>query len=51
MVGLKDAPDAARSKIVGVYHTHGGPNPIVSGEDFSGFEYGQGSNSPTMLGS
>jgi hypothetical protein len=33
-------PEAARTRIVGDYHTHGGPNPIADGEDFSGYHYG-----------
>src|SRR5690606_6138884 len=47
---MKYVPEKARSRIVGDYHTHGGPNAIVDGEDFSGFHHGIGSSSKTLSG-
>jgi hypothetical protein len=47
---LSVVPAQARTRIVGDYHTHGGPNPIVDGEIFSGFHAGVGSASPTLMG-
>ncbi len=46
---LGEVPADARNRIVGDHHTHGGPNPIFDGEDFSGFHYEIGSGSQSML--
>jgi hypothetical protein len=45
---LDKVPADARNRIVGDYHTHGGPNAIAEGEDFSGLHYGAGSSSPSL---
>jgi hypothetical protein len=45
---LDKIPADARNRVVGDYHTHGGPNPIVDGEDFSGLRYGPGSSSGSL---
>jgi RHS repeat-associated protein len=45
---LDKIPADARNRVVGDYHTHGGPNAIVDGEDFSGLRYGPGSSSDSL---
>ena len=47
-IQLKEVPADAQNRIVGDYHTHGGPHPEFDGEDFSGFHRGLGSSSPSM---
>lgn len=47
---MSSVPDGARRSIVGDYHTHGAPNPALSGEDFSGVHADPiGSVLPTLL--